>query len=71
MLVTGPNGNTMFLPAAGYRYDVSLYDVGSGGIYWSRECYGEPCSYVFAFENGGAAWRVIGFTVRAVRASQN
>ncbi len=35
-LVTGPNGNTIFLPAAGYRYDTGLYDVSSDGDYWSR-----------------------------------
>ena len=33
--VTGPNGNYIFLPAAGYRYDGSLYGAGSGGYYWS------------------------------------
>lgn len=33
--VTGSNGNSIFLPAAGYRYDSSLYVVGSGGCYWS------------------------------------
>jgi hypothetical protein len=30
-LVTGPNGNTIFLPAAGYRCDEVLCDVGSWG----------------------------------------
>ena len=29
------NGNSIFLPAAGYRYRTSLYDVGSNGYYWS------------------------------------
>ena len=33
--VTGPNGNSIFLPAAGYRYGTSLNYVGSYGIYWS------------------------------------
>ena len=32
-LVTATNGNSIFLPAAGYRYDISLY--GSSGCYWS------------------------------------
>ena len=35
MLVTGPNGKSIFLPAAGFRYGSSLNSVGSGGIYWS------------------------------------
>ena len=33
--VTGPSGNSIFLPAAGYRDDSSLYDAGSYGYYWS------------------------------------
>ena len=33
--VTGPNGNSIFLPAAGYRDGSSLYGAGSGGYYWS------------------------------------
>lgn len=32
--VTGPNGNSIYLPAAGYRYNSSLYDAGSYGSYW-------------------------------------
>lgn len=30
------NGNSIFLPAAGYRYGTSLGSAGSGGHYWSR-----------------------------------
>jgi len=33
--VTGPSGNSIFLPAAGCRLDSSLYDAGSYGVYWS------------------------------------
>ncbi len=33
--VEGYVGNTIFLPAAGYRYGTSLYDAGSFGDYWS------------------------------------
>ncbi len=33
--VTGPNGNAIFLPAAGYRYGTSLYNAGNDGYYWS------------------------------------
>ena len=32
---TGPNGNSIFLPAAGDRRSGGLYIVGSGGYYWS------------------------------------
>ena len=33
--VEGPSGNSIFLPAAGYRYGSSLYYAGSSGYYWS------------------------------------
>ena len=33
--VTGPNGNSIFLPAAGFRNGTSLYYEGSNGYYWS------------------------------------
>lgn len=32
--VTGPNGNSIFLPAAGYRYGSSLSSAGVDGYYW-------------------------------------
>ena len=34
-IVTGTNGNSIFLPAAGFRNRDDLYDAGSNGIYWS------------------------------------
>ncbi|MBR3472762.1 MAG: hypothetical protein IKH22_09310 [Prevotella sp.] len=34
--VTGANGNSIFLPAVGYRSDSTLNGVGSHGDYWSR-----------------------------------
>ena len=33
--VTGPNGNSIFFPAAGYRYGTSLYNAGSYGYCWA------------------------------------
>ncbi len=33
--VVGPNGNSIFLPAAGYRYHSSLRSAGSSCNYWS------------------------------------
>ena len=32
--VTGKNGKSIFLPAAGWRYGTSPYDIGEGGYYW-------------------------------------
>ena len=45
-LLTGPNGNTLFLPAAGQRSGANVSSVGSNGNYWSRELYYvNPTSY--------------------------
>jgi hypothetical protein len=41
MKVVGPNGNSIFLPAAGYRIGTDMYQVGTYGYYWSgtlNEC---------------------------------
>ena len=37
--VAGPNGNSIFLPAAGFRNGASLSAVGSEGYYWSSTPY--------------------------------
>ncbi|MDO4950087.1 MAG: hypothetical protein Q4E55_08010 [Bacteroidales bacterium] len=37
--VTGPNGRSIFLPAAGCRGGSSLNDVGDYGSYWSSSLY--------------------------------
>ena len=66
------NGNSIFLPAAGYRVDSSLYLAGSYGNYWSSSLYtGYPRSaYDLSFDSGIVGWgnysRCIGFTVRPV-----
>ncbi len=33
--VTGPNGKTIFLPAAGFHRESTLMDAGNRGLYWS------------------------------------
>ncbi len=76
-LFTGPNGNTLFLPAAGDRWGESLLDAGSWGSYWSRTLYsGYPNgAYNLYFFSGNEYWGISnrgdGHTVRAVRVSQN
>lgn len=78
-LVIGPNGNSLFLPAAGGRWVSSLSGAGSwgGGDYWSRTLYsGDPNgAYHVCFDSVGVSWgegsREYGFTVRAVRVPQN
>ena len=34
-IVTGPNGNSIFLPVAGFRSGTNLFNVGDLGLYWS------------------------------------
>ena len=74
-LVTGPNGNTLFLPAAGYRYDGSLGN--DDGNYWSHTLYSSYTYSAFSlyFTSEDVNWhfdsRYYGFTVRAVRVPQN
>lgn len=62
--VTGPNGNSIFLPVAGYRRDVSGYDQGLSGDYWSGSLYegGSYLAYYLFFSSGSAFW---GFSGRA------
>ena len=36
-LVIGPNGNSIFLPAAGWRHGSSFCDFGEFGSYWSSK----------------------------------
>ena len=49
--VVGPNGNSIFLPAAGYMSGTSLIAVGSDGDYWSSSLYssGPEIAYVVYF----------------------
>jgi hypothetical protein len=76
-LVIGPNNNSIFLPAAGGRYNSSPFDVNTWGYYWSRSLYLDNSRIVYnlSCNREGADWncgyRNYGFSVRAVRASQN
>lgn len=73
--VTGPNGNTMFLPAAG---ESLVYSLGSNGYYWSRSIFFVPPYHYYPqnaaniqfgsdyMEVNGSS-RNMGATVRAVK----
>lgn len=80
--VTGPNGNSLFLPAAGYREDGMLIDEGTYCSLWSRSCYTSNGVSTYAFNacdmgfnweswsrflNGPYCDRYYGHSVRAVR----
>ena len=76
LLVTGPNGNTMFLPAAGYRLQSTTYDIGTQCNYWLnsiQEIAPLNAWKIYAtssiFQINGSS-RSVGYTVRAVRAPQ-
>ena len=74
LMITGPNGNTVFLPAAGYRDGSSVDDVGLGGGYWSstpsssdvRSAYGVYFSSTNVLPQDSSR-RCSGFSVRLVR----
>ena len=59
--VTGRNGNHIFLPAAGYRDDGSLYYAGSYGSYWSSSPYdyNDYCAYSLGFDGDSRSLDVI------------
>lgn len=70
--VTGPNGSSIFLPAAGYRYGDSVDSVGSHGYYSSSSVDDEYGAYFVYFTSGGlypqaASFRYYGVSVRLVR----
>lgn len=66
------NGNSIFLPAAGYRYGSSLADAVSYGYYWSSSLHSSDSSgaYYLGFYSSGVDWggyyRDSGHSVRAV-----
>ena len=77
-LLTGPNGNTLFLPAAGYIHYDSHLNAGSNGYYLSRTLYStrQYQAYGINLFSEHLYWyntfsRELGFSVRAVRVPQN
>ena len=66
------NGNSIFFPAAGYRYGTGLSRLGSYGGYWSSSLYSSAYGYNLYFYSEGvnpaiSNDRFNGFTVRAVQ----
>lgn len=70
--VTGPNGNNIFLPAAGGRDGSSLYYAGEYGHYWSSTPYESSSNIAFRLyfdgSSQGVNWyrRYYGLSVRPV-----
>ena len=69
--VTGKNGNSIFLPAAGWRDGTSLGHAGSGGSYWSSTPDGSDTqsAYYLGFYSGGrdTYWNSDRYRGRSVR----
>ena len=78
-LFTAGNGNSLFLPAAGSRWDGLIDGVGMDGCYWSSFLYTDRPSYAWFLEFNDEHWegsihgydRSEGCSVRPVRSSQN
>ena len=76
-MFTGPNGNSIFLPAAGFRSSVSLSNVAVRAYYWSSSLYvDEPCqakylNFISPKCEVGQLNRFIGFSVRPVLIENN
>ena len=74
MTVTGPNGNSIFLPAAGYRVDDAIVGIGYCGKYYSSYLdfykasiiYFDPSSPIPVMDYDDAMNRYCGYPVRPV-----
>ena len=65
------NGNSIFLPAAGYRIETYLCDTGSDGYYWSSTLDKDPYYARNIYFNSGKTYRYgnyrfNGYSVRPV-----
>ena len=72
--VTGPSGDHIFLPAAGYRGckgNEGVHSIGTGGYYWSLTPYGSDEAGRLHFYSNGVGiefyHRCRGFSVRLVQ----
>lgn len=70
--VTGTNGNSIFLPASGFRFGSGLSGIGGNGYYWSRTTSGAAYARSLEFWSGRVdpqnyGNRDLGFAVRLVR----
>ena len=71
MKFTASNGNSIFIPASGYRSDSSFYDQGSYASLWSSSLPSSSFSNAYywdlhANDTEGSDSRCFGYTVRGV-----
>ena len=67
----GPNGNSIFLPSAGYRWEDKVEYLGTSGLYMSSASYYKDSSWGLCTDVNkafvGVGWRLYGENVRPVR----
>lgn len=68
--VTGPNGNSIFLPPAGWSDGRNITDAHKVGYYWSSTAYPGNRAFVFTFDKTCPTtiwdYRSTGYSIRAV-----
>lgn len=73
-ITSNSNGNSIFLPATGYRDGTNLKNAGISGDYWTRSYYSRSFSYgmIFRLDEIGCYFNYPhnGLTVRAVKKKQ-
>lgn len=70
--VTGTNGQSIFLPAAGYMEGSEQKEQGTGGFYWTGNVNRSMTSAAYnlnfrGYDDEWSASRALGFTLRAVK----
>lgn len=69
--VTGPNGNYIFLSAAGFCFGTSLLNAGSYGYCWSTRFSSSDRAYVLGFsssnKNMDSDSRYYGLSIRLIK----
>ena len=73
-MFTGSNGNSLFIPAAGFRHVDGVFSVGEFGIYWSssRSISDPNNAWYVRFNSEGLFalsefLRLFGLSIRPVR----
>lgn len=73
---TASNGNSIFLPAAGRRWDDGFFEEGDCGTYWSSSLFTDSpyCAWDFNFSSNrfylDCGSRYLGFTIRPVHSGR-
>ena len=55
-LVTGPNGNSIFFPAAGYYFDTHVFGLNTDCYYWSSSLMVDHKEYAWVLYLGSSAF---------------